>query len=303
MIVWPMSYDATTSISLLARVKPADDLGSAGVMALVSLLVVAFVAFVVVFAKVSRDRAIVRSASQAMISLGKLNNRYADALAELPPIHAGFSREVNSKAAFDRFDLVSFLSDCVMEHEPWFAHEISLRDRQAVLHSSYSRELSALGERLTGVSDDPRLKHDRFATIERRMFLRQIIEAPLPRAIVKARVRYTSPRGQNHYSREIQWDFPQLSAGFAFARQVRAQQSTTAALRQRERSLMTLKLRLDVLRRDGSRCRVCGASAIDGASLHVDHIIPVSHGGRTVPENLQTLCMSCNLGKGNRSVG
>ena len=48
---------------------------------------------------------------------------------------------------------------------------------------------------------------------------------------------------------------------------------------------------------------MCGASAADGATLHIDHIVPVSLGGRTVQENLQTLCQSCNLGKSNRFVG
>ncbi|WP_442977751.1 HNH endonuclease [Salinibacterium sp. CAN_S4] len=48
---------------------------------------------------------------------------------------------------------------------------------------------------------------------------------------------------------------------------------------------------------------MCGASASNGATLHVDHIIPVSRDGRTVPENLQTLCEPCNLGKSNRFVG
>jgi 5-methylcytosine-specific restriction endonuclease McrA len=71
----------------------------------------------------------------------------------------------------------------------------------------------------------------------------------------------------------------------------------------RERSLLTARLRADILSRDRSRCQRCGASAADGATLHIDHIIPVSRGGLTVPDNLQTLCASCNLGKSNRYVG
>jgi 5-methylcytosine-specific restriction endonuclease McrA len=31
--------------------------------------------------------------------------------------------------------------------------------------------------------------------------------------------------------------------------------------------------------------------------LHVDHIYPWAKGGETVVENLQTLCMTCNIGK------
>lgn len=32
--------------------------------------------------------------------------------------------------------------------------------------------------------------------------------------------------------------------------------------------------------------------------LHVDHIMPISKGGKTEPSNLRTLCIDCNLGKG-----
>ena len=48
------------------------------------------------------------------------------------------------------------------------------------------------------------------------------------------------------------------------------------------------------------KCQICGRSAKDGAILHIDHIIPISKGGRTEIDNLRTLCQSCNLGKGSR---
>ena len=67
-----------------------------------------------------------------------------------------------------------------------------------------------------------------------------------------------------------------------------------------ERAKMTDSLRYDVLKRDGFKCQICGASAQDGATLHVDHIIPVSKGGKTEMSNLQTLCDRCNLGKSNK---
>lgn len=65
-----------------------------------------------------------------------------------------------------------------------------------------------------------------------------------------------------------------------------------------QRRLMTDSLRYDVMRRDGFRCQLCGATAKDGYKLHVDHIIPVSKGGRTEMQNLRTLCERCNMGKG-----
>ena len=67
-----------------------------------------------------------------------------------------------------------------------------------------------------------------------------------------------------------------------------------------ERAKLTPKLRYDVLLRDNFRCRACGASAETGAHLHIDHISPISDGGRTEFDNLQALCSPCNYGKGAR---
>ena len=65
-----------------------------------------------------------------------------------------------------------------------------------------------------------------------------------------------------------------------------------------QRRLMSDSIRYNVLRRDGFRCQICGATAKDGVKLHVDHIRPVSKGGRTEMSNLRTLCERCNMGKG-----
>ena len=59
------------------------------------------------------------------------------------------------------------------------------------------------------------------------------------------------------------------------------------------------RLRFEVLIRDKSTCRMCGASPTKDptVTLHIDHIIPWSKGGKTTLSNLQTLCATCNLGK------
>lgn len=67
-----------------------------------------------------------------------------------------------------------------------------------------------------------------------------------------------------------------------------------------ERAKMTLSLRYSILLRDRFTCKGCGRSPNrgDDIKLHVDHIVAIALGGKTVPENLQTLCDECNLGKG-----
>lgn len=94
----------------------------------------------------------------------------------------------------------------------------------------------------------------------------------------------------------------------AFERYARAGRHPPAAA-QRQRTLASRRgtrdvgwrLRATVLIRDNCLCRMCGASpAKDPAiTLHVDHVVPWAKGGRTVLENLQTLCERCNIGKGD----
>lgn len=65
---------------------------------------------------------------------------------------------------------------------------------------------------------------------------------------------------------------------------------------------VSLRLRLEVLYRDNFRCVFCGKSpATDiGTKLHIDHVTPFSKGGKSVLDNLQTLCEECNLGKSDK---
>ena len=67
-----------------------------------------------------------------------------------------------------------------------------------------------------------------------------------------------------------------------------------------QRKLMTPELRKKVMERDNYTCQFCGRYMPDGKNIHIDHIIPVSKGGKTVMSNLQVLCATCNLRKSDK---
>lgn len=46
------------------------------------------------------------------------------------------------------------------------------------------------------------------------------------------------------------------------------------------------------------KCAACGSHR----HIHVDHIIPMSMGGKTTRANLQPLCERCNCAKGGRVI-
>lgn len=65
-----------------------------------------------------------------------------------------------------------------------------------------------------------------------------------------------------------------------------------------ERKPIPKKLRFEVFKRDAFTCQYCGKKAPD-VVLEVDHIKPVSKGGKNELLNLVTACFDCNRGKKN----
>lgn len=67
-----------------------------------------------------------------------------------------------------------------------------------------------------------------------------------------------------------------------------------------QRKLMTKELKERIKKRDNYTCQVCGKYMPDEVGLHIDHIIPVSKGGKSIASNLQVLCSKCNGSKSNK---
>ena len=80
---------------------------------------------------------------------------------------------------------------------------------------------------------------------------------------------------------------------------------TASAFAKEQRTLMTKKLREFIKTRDNFTCCNCGNSTNiePNLLLEIDHIIPVAKGGRTVEDNLQTLCWKCNRAKSDKIIG
>ena len=79
---------------------------------------------------------------------------------------------------------------------------------------------------------------------------------------------------------------------------------TASAFTKEQRTLMTKKLREYIKNRDNYTCCNCGNSTHNEPNLllEIDHIIPVAKGGRTVEDNLQTLCWKCNRAKSDKII-
>ena len=69
-----------------------------------------------------------------------------------------------------------------------------------------------------------------------------------------------------------------------------------------QRRLVTPAMRESIKIRDNYTCCKCGNSIYNEPNLllEVAHIIPISKGGRTELNNMQTLCWKCNREKSNK---
>ena len=79
-----------------------------------------------------------------------------------------------------------------------------------------------------------------------------------------------------------------------------SENDNTSSIKHKTKRDPSDRLKVQVLMRDGNRCRICGVECSGGLhNIHFDHIIPWSKGGETTLENLQVLCSACNEAKGN----
>lgn len=70
-------------------------------------------------------------------------------------------------------------------------------------------------------------------------------------------------------------------------------------LRDYEKRKATIRFsKLNVFLRDGYECQYC-KELVTRKNATLDHVLPVSHGGKTTFENTVTACAPCNANKGN----
>lgn len=250
---------------------------------------------------VARRNGIVRCSSTKVNSMPYLNVRHSFLTIE----PCSVTKQCPTKKAFDESDAKSYLTALALEDPGWLTALCSRVEHNRLEYEAYRADYDAL---LGSIYKVPYYITDYVAAHknlwekycykkwymrrERRMCESAKI-VPQTDCSIEVDIYYASPQGLNTYSKHYDLHYDEARSALDAA--VTKLDYRDSARYQR--SLMTDALRYDIMSRDGFRCTICGASAADGVILHVDHIVPVSKGGRTEPDNLRTLCDRCNLGK------
>lgn len=202
----------------------------------------------------------------------------------------------NSKAQFDRFDYSIFLEDEIEKRMHFYDLILDQAEENAFWLRQYHEELESASSFVDkNTIKGKGLPYFIYRKVEQEI-VSDIILHPTCKPKVLCKSSYTSPKGRNSYRDSRTFSYSELIDEYNIVcDKIEKRQS-----KEFQRKLMTASLRYNILKRDAFKCVLCGRSKLDGVKLHVDHILPVSKGGKTVPSNLRTLCADCNLGKSDK---
>lgn len=215
----------------------------------------------------------------------------------------------------DRFDFGKYLVEQILDNKQAYEQIVNKYSAMFEVYSKYKNEIDAVFERLKLFKKEDYEKEKpkkrsaiaRFfvddSTHERYRYSEFIDKQRYEENALKNRIyKPVFPYIVFHLFAVTPWKYHKKDFRYEFSDIVVCYKRAMGKVGQmtfvqEQRRIMTDDMRYNVLKRDGFRCCICGATAKDGVKLEVDHIIPVSKGGKSTMDNLQTLCERCNRGK------
>ena len=236
-------------------------------------------------------RCFIEHNSPRYLALLELNKQY-DFSLDIANSYTYYIR-VNTKAQLDRYNFDRFVENKIEEHPSECFRYIETLIRHREKYEKYKGALQTLpppaSEKETAGTDIP---YDFYKKTEAELIKSATLHPCVDQKLI-CQCNYISPKGRTSLQRQQVYFLNDIVKRHAIVAQRLAEKNT----KEGQRKAMTNSLRYDIMKRDNFRCVLCGRSRSDGAVLHVDHIVPVAKGGKTVPENLRTLCQECNSGK------
>ena len=261
---------------------------------MIILLVLFIIIFIILLIRENKKKKTLMELGVKFNELIELNDSY-----QADPIDFTYTKQiyVDSKPRLNRLSLEEIAMKCYYDNEATMKDEYEEFNRQKELYYEYTKKFNKIYEKEIKYDEDVMrttifktpedfVKYENKQMYKKRKSFCSVFE-------LKVRADYISPQGRNHWYREQVYMANDISSFIEIIKK-RTEYEQSARY---QRELMSDSLRYDVLKRDNYTCRICGATAAEGAKLEVDHIKPVSKGGTTTMDNLQTLCRRCNRGK------
>lgn len=262
---------------------------------LVALSIVALsIVFIVINNKIKKK---VLSSSAKIRALQQLNSQ-----VKFHNVQKTFSfhKHYDNKRSYLRIEPAYLMMARLKKNIDFFAEYIAKIKENRETDAKYKEKIKEILNSEDSVDySSLKISPKTFKKYEEKLFSQRII-APVTSCVCKVTITYTSPKGKVNLSKSNLFDFDEMFACFESISRATMDNKTYSKLVLVERGEVSDSMRYDIMQRDNFKCVICGASAQTGARLHVDHIVPVSKGGKSIPSNLRTLCERCNVGKSDK---
>lgn len=125
--------------------------------------------------------------------------------------------------------------------------------------------------------------------------------------IIRKQTRYSQvnyvkyPYVVENIENEYRYTTKQLEEVYNKLKDINFETTLTKYFSKSQRKLVTKEMKKKVMLRDNYTCQICGKYMPDEVGLHIDHIVSIHNGGKSVMSNLQVLCDKCNYKKGSKN--
>ncbi len=239
----------------------------------------------------------VKMGSKRLQALSRLNYNALQKIQNLDQVYE-YSQYCDTLSEYKKYEYTdSFMKETIQFEYSKFSERIQRAKQNQEVYSNYLKAFNNLPYTDKDTIQRYNIPEKAYYFFEQQLCSEKKLAEPTSSFICKVEVLYISPKGRNQNRYEASYSFDQIVRLCQTVRNEWKKEREYQQSKEYERSRMTNSLRYDVMKRDGFRCVLCGASRADGAKLHIDHIKPVAKGGKTEMSNLRTLCDRCNSGK------
>lgn len=245
---------------------------------------------------------LVKKNNKIIERIENINNNYKSLFYTLDTDYE-FEFECNSLQKYKNNNnnnlIFNYLSNIISNNQSYWQNLINLLNQNKILYQKYKTNIFLTKEKYSGLG----YKKNKYIFLSKKNYLkiedflceRTTIDLPI-KINIKIVIFYVSPAGRNKYFTDYNGDEKTVIDVLKYLDEKANYEQT----KEYQRLILTPKKRYEILKRDNFKCQICGRTQADGVKLEVDHIIPISKGGKTVEENLRTLCHDCNIGKSDK---
>lgn len=255
----------------------------------------AIIALVIYAANNSEHKNFVQSNSVALKRLDELNQKYSFSCQ----VNLDLSHTYDNEKYYDTISCCDYLIYQLQFNQKEINNRIKNACTNQVFYKKYIEEINSFGSFGVFENEIGELNRDKLLEIEKQLF-DSSIQHPQTKFSIKVTLFYRKMNGYIYKQKNQTFTTEEIGT---LIKRVNNKNGTYFndkeiwyAICKVERGKVSNKMRFSIYERDGNRCRKCGVSG-RYAQLEIDHIIPISKGGKSTYNNLQTLCHSCNVNK------